>query len=1210
MARDAFTAALPLAANADARRWCELWLAEATWRADPMPPDIASGVRWAERQCAFFEQHWSSYEGGQEWHARRSVQVEAWRALLLAPYADGRERDDVWFTIMKLRSSWTDRLEIAQYLRGHVMRSPAAAERYAGHVRECVTTQDFAAAAPWDPWVREMAEAASMALPEADRVWFAVATAWLQGETLRKAVEAGLSSDEVSALKESMGGRWATALEIARGTRWETGLEIATFFVRLAADKATPPTPAELRAELARLKALLSPPEQFSASDPLRSQLHWFEQAVLGEHVSLSLPGTYIPGTRMEFDYSAGGTDEVHFDLFRFTAAEWIGPERRSFEYSQDESRQPVHSWRVAIPGGGMTGARRLHGDLPEGLSPGFYFLRAIPGSSGRARNLAAFLVTGVDATVLQDARGSPGCFLFDRKTKVPLAGVNVRGCRCWESGGVVEWDGRTGEDGRLIDMPAETVAPAVYDTPHEPWAVENMNARSFSLAIDTPAGPAALSWTLENQHRTPPGVAFVVERPIVRPGETVRWKAIARDRVGDRFVTPPAGTMIRVSANGVMAERELATDEFGTVSGEFSAPTDQRNWSCLIEARRIEANVTGESVARAGVGIETAEGSRSQRRARLKVVGASSRQKPGGAMRAQVEVTLDNGTPIADAEVEFLFICPAGRPADGATFVELAEWRARLAADPIRVRTNRVGRAESTLALPRFLRDATWLSIGATVRTDEREPLSVSVAAPVASRNLVALALIRREAEEAVAGKPFTCEWVVCDASGEPRAMSGEVWLYERRSANPPGSREALGGAAACNNDLVVYKERVRAGGDGKVSVRLTPPRAGEFFARLAVDGRAINGGASDPTRETVQFRARSVDATLVASATLRAPQYGAPRPGYRLDSPATAQPGAPLKFDITTPMEDLDCWLTVASDERVVVRPVRVTGGKAQVVVDDVPRGRGLLRAGLVDCSGVEEKSATISINREQGSMAIECEPLAGSGKQGGRWSVRIQARDSALRPLVADVTVVVREEVGSSVDGEPLVSLGELAFEVGGGAVQALFSIPQAPSDVPEGEGWRVALMGSASSVIDGLPWPALSKEGAAVPSPCSVGVVQRNGPFDVPNPFDFDSSTLAGAPINRGTGYVGHRLGPCGLVSVKPFGEPAEARDWGLPRPKSSLGALWSPSLRTNVRGVAEVDFDLPAGPRRWRIEVLALAADGDTFVRGSKVIEVR
>jgi len=34
-ARDAYTAALPLAPDPNTRRWCELWVEDATWRAEP-----------------------------------------------------------------------------------------------------------------------------------------------------------------------------------------------------------------------------------------------------------------------------------------------------------------------------------------------------------------------------------------------------------------------------------------------------------------------------------------------------------------------------------------------------------------------------------------------------------------------------------------------------------------------------------------------------------------------------------------------------------------------------------------------------------------------------------------------------------------------------------------------------------------------------------------------------------------------------------------------------------------------------------------------------------------------------------------------------------------------------------------------------------------------------------------------------------------------
>jgi uncharacterized protein YfaS (alpha-2-macroglobulin family) len=49
------------------------------------------------------------------------------------------------------------------------------------------------------------------------------------------------------------------------------------------------------------------------------------------------------------------------------------------------------------------------------------------------------------------------------------------------------------------------------------------------------------------------------------------------------------------------------------------------------------------------------------------------------------------------------------------------------------------------------------------------------------------------------------------------------------------------------------------------------------------------------------------------------------------------------------------------------------------------------------------------------------------------------------------------------------------------------------------------------------------------------------------------------------------------------------------------------ALWAPSLRTDAQGDATVELDLPSQPARWRIKAFAAGIDGDSFVRGTKIV---
>ena len=1133
----------------------------------------------------------------------RELEVAALDArfdALLAPYADGRPRDDFWLAAAtsllewcdRRRSqngydAWADRLQIAEFLATQAPSSAAAAARYSAFVRECVTTQGFSSGATFAPWLVQLDLAAKVTPSTEERAWFAVAAACLQREMLRAAIARSAGRDEIANLRRSLPTRWRTARESARGTRWSGIVESGAFLARLADGSADAPDATALRTEIAGLKDTLRTDPASPENRRVVVLLEWLEPPDPSPGINLATVDSYPPGTKMVFAYGVSGAHAVQFELFRFSAEEWVRTGDRDFWNTNPAARKPIEAWSVPVPGGEDGGWYGGSGRLPAGLAPGFYLLRATVDPAGLVQARSCFLVTVVGGTALVASTGASEAFLHLTKSGAPLAGATVHGMFSFEGKPPVAWEGTTDADGRIVGLPQEDVPKAEFEQVSE-WVTVNRNRRSRSLAVDTPAGPAQLSWAADNTHRAASDLDLIVERTACRPGEIVHWKAIARDRLGNRCVLPPASSSLRLwvaGPSGVIVDNQRSElDAAGSATGEFLVPqTVASPGEINIQASRKGADAQSNWSARQGISVEVPTPG-----ARIEISGDPVRQRPGGELEASVHATDRPGAPAAGAEVEFAFACPARAAAEGATAAEFAAWKRKIANEPEKVRTDAAGVAVAHLALPAFLRDATWVRVYATVRLKGSEAMRLASAAPVASRNALAWMSHLIEPEAAEPGKPTEARWMVVDAAGRPRAIRGEVWLYERRTAkaSTPKNTLAVGAGLA---DVFVEKQGVRTASDGRVSAQLVPPHIGTFVARLMIDGQQLLDDCEQPERAIALFRTRDATATTAAPTSAYLPAGKAPRPDFRLDAPTATRPDQPLSFGITVPRGERVCWLTVAGEQSVVVRRVQLAGRSSRVLVDNPPSGRKSLQASLYDANGFNKQTVDIPVQRETATMAIEFEPAKDAAAGANRRVVRVRVRDAKNAPLAADVAVVVTDDVQTAPGDDPWPP--ELAFDGGSRPVEMRFPAetpaqpaPKAFPSVSRSE----MLTDRANQTLQGLPWLSEADRDNTRSSPFLVGRPEPDNGFNlVLSPFaDASSNASLFENLKRANSTAGSAKRPPSRVPST---------------------ALWAPSLRTDAQGDATVELDLPSQPSRWRIKAFAAGIDGDSFVRGTKIV---
>lgn len=213
-------------------------------------------------------------------------------------------------------------------------------------------------------------------------------------------------------------------------------------------------------------------------------------------------------------------------------------------------------------------------------LAPGLYWLYVTTTAPPVYMNVPSFqFALAVVDTHITVKRGpeSTVVWLTDLVTGEPVEGVDVNVYQGHESGdlptiGAILATGVSGPDGALtlpLDLPVEN--DIVY--------------------IIAEGDGAYGAWYSNYAYELPEERAYLyTDRPIYRPGETVYFRGVARDRYDMDFSVPDAAT-VHITVRHpwqeaqVYAEMDVEVTAFGTFSGSFDIPTDHEIGETVIIA-------------------------------------------------------------------------------------------------------------------------------------------------------------------------------------------------------------------------------------------------------------------------------------------------------------------------------------------------------------------------------------------------------------------------------------------------------------------------------------------------------------------------------------------------------------------------------------------------------------------------------------------------
>ena len=256
--------------------------------------------------------------------------------------------------------------------------------------------------------------------------------------------------------------------------------------------------------------------------------------------------------------------------------------------------KKPYREWDVALPDERDYQEHSTNIDTPEGLEPGYYQL-VVSGHKDFGGKTARIAMTGVHVSRLGLAidaitknSGRIGGFVVDAVSGAPAPGVKVG---IWV---------RYREKGPLTKLESVTNGEGAFRT--QSLDIDLNHTCSYLVVAEEGGQRAVCRGSLSSrssafeEHQT---VTFFTDRGIYRPGQIIQFKGILceADRRKGIYQTVK-GKNLTVTLDGPNDQKvgtlEVVTNEFGSFTGSFTAPT-----SSLLGSFTISAGGLGKTYLR-----------------------------------------------------------------------------------------------------------------------------------------------------------------------------------------------------------------------------------------------------------------------------------------------------------------------------------------------------------------------------------------------------------------------------------------------------------------------------------------------------------------------------------------------------------------------------------------------------------------------------------
>ncbi len=221
-------------------------------------------------------------------------------------------------------------------------------------------------------------------------------------------------------------------------------------------------------------------------------------------------------------------------------------------------SRQLVARWHISIATQEWNESVKLPLEKPES---GVYAIEATDGAS----KAYTIVILSHTAMVVKSAPGQVVTFLADRKTGAPVVGAKLS---LWAAKlPALEF---TSDASGLIEAALKQLKLPKSDKLND---IRLVAVSGKDVAVMTPTQYSLASHPGENW-----ASYIYTDRPVYRPGHTVEFRAILRDRQGNRYRVP-GGQQVQVAIddpqNKTVLQKQMTLSQFGSLHGEFQVPAN-----------------------------------------------------------------------------------------------------------------------------------------------------------------------------------------------------------------------------------------------------------------------------------------------------------------------------------------------------------------------------------------------------------------------------------------------------------------------------------------------------------------------------------------------------------------------------------------------------------------------------------------------------------
>lgn len=1205
LSREAYLSAASVAADDDARRWCALWAAEAGLHLS-----YRDGINPEEMSAAY--------------------------TALLAPYEQGRVRDDYWLAALQMRLDaikrrtyyargmpkfWDEVLKIADELGKRAVTAENAV-RYSQHLLRYSEGlfdryPQYLGSLPHDRLLAHLRAASESPIPVEDRLWLKLYAAHVSA---RKEVSLSAIDDVLATLEHFAPDAPASATARAAALAWRGRNG------RLPADADGFPNLPSWLNDIHAALAVLPPDTTHVLTQQARRDLEQLQRDWQGPRLHVTVPALYRADESIAFGIGSTFADRLHFAVHRITPSDW--PEREhdgSFKSSLvPAGAERVAEWTTSLAGAPRYAWQTRFETPPEPLGPGLYAL-TVRGDDEKPV-VRFFAVSSASAICVATDAGIE-YFVYDNETGEPWPDRPVQAVY---PGDPKETESASATYAVRTDAQGRTA-------PHRPPPAQPGRFRHLLIADGHPVwlpSQARFDGTYGSTDAELQLDLFM-DRALFRPGETVNWKLIARLSQDGRLEIPKRAFTLDVVLRdeSLIPQQKLEWSALGTAHGSFVIPADARpgNASLILNKENAAAGGfrpmawTRNAVARLASDWRQAETqSRTlafftvdnfrtpPARLHLDLAGDPASLRPGGSATFRVRAEYFSGGPVTNTPVTFLLQAVTELHYQREPHSpELLAWKESLKARRTAI-TDAEGVATVHVDIPSSAPDHLPFFIVATLELNGSAAVSsnrltsitpTGLFLEVASEDVYSH---RAEQRWVLPGEKLTYRFRFVDPFGNPVNSEGETILREQQwreiwldADGRPVAGEALHDARLRHGTgpealssvgwtriMAEQVESIAASvttvpeADGWHSASLIAPHAGVYQVEFH--------GRGDEIRPPLDHMENRYPRPIrLIAADEHTSSLAVPPENTFLLHRSSPSPGEPPRLLALFPEGMRHGLLSFATTERVHTR--RLQGPRRIQVIDptDATEGPLIGVARLLIPGQPYPTVVSVGSTRREHRFDTTLRKLSSEDRPGRLSEWKLTARDAEGRPVRAEIAVGVSDEALNRLHPrpgiyeprffanqplEPAVAKASGQWKPGTATLEVWDPRPGLASFRTRHHAW--SLPESLRSLLLIPQRIVVTTEDSRVFSSSLMGTSIRNsGPTET-------EKALANQPLPEG------------------------AADTASPkitvRRHFVSTAFWASQLETDANGEATFRFEYPDNLTEWRVSAYSVGHDGESF----------